>query len=224
MRVLLINCESNLLGSHLRKRGFTVDTETLKQTMASIGSQLGYDAILLGVPNHGGAEMVSRFCKEQMCTAVIVLSGRGASVAYWIELLNAGADDCVRWPSDLDEIAARIRAVMRRKEIKAEQYLAFSNLLFNLASRQLIVDNEYMIMRPREASLLEVLMEHAGSLVEKQELVLKIYGANAQIDSNALEFHMHNLRKRLNKARARACIRTVRGVGYSLQEVSEQKR
>lgn len=221
MRVLLIEDNRSfleLMRSHLMKRGFTVDTaETLADGLMLVGTG-GYDIILLDLtlPDGDGAAIIERLRLDRSPVPVLVLSGRGEIVDR-VDLLDSGADDYIVKPFDLDELVARIRAVARRGTSIKEERLAFADLIFDQRRREAIVNGRHVALRPREASLLEVLLRRAGEPIHRELLLSSLYSLNEEIGSNSLDVHVHHLRRRLAAAGAQVNIATVRGLGYALR-------
>jgi DNA-binding response OmpR family regulator len=222
MRVLAIEDNRqflDLLRSHLTKRGFTVDTaETLADGLA-LAMRGVHDAILLdlALPDGDGSCVVEELRGAQSSVAIIVLSARGA-ILDRVGLLDIGADDYLVKPFDLDELVARIRAIARRGAVRTEERLAFADVVFDQHTRQAVIAGRPVILRPREAALLEVLLRHAGEPVRRDALLSSLYGFDEEIGSNTLEVHIHHLRRRLTEARAGVGIETIRGVGYVLRD------
>jgi len=134
-----------------------------------------------------------------------------------------GADDYLVKPVDFEELAARIHAVARRSAGRNEASqpgLAFADIVFDPRNRQTIVNGRPVELRPREAALLEALLRRAGEPVHREALLSSLYSLDEEIGSNALDVHVHHLRRRLSDAGARATISTVRGLGYALRGTS----
>jgi DNA-binding response OmpR family regulator len=221
MRVLAIEDNRqflDLMRAHLAKHGFTVDgAETLADglTLAGDGE---HELILLdlGLPDGDGAQLVEQLRRARSPVPVIVLSARGAIVDR-VGLLEAGADDYLVKPFDLDELVARIRAVARRGAARETESLAFADLVFDRRSRQALINGRAVILRPREAALLEALLRRAGEPIHRELLLSSLYGLDEEIGSNTLDVHVHHLHRRLAEAGARVSIATVRGHGYALR-------
>ncbi len=227
MRVLAIEDNRpflNLLRANLTKRGFTVDgTETLEDG-AALASEGGYDAILLdlALPDGDGKQVVERLRRARDLVPILVLSARGG-IGDRVALLDLGADDYLVKPVDFEELAARIHAVARRSAGRNEASqpgLAFADIVFDPRNRQTIVNGRPVELRPREAALLEALLRRAGEPVHREALLSSLYSLDEEIGSNALDVHVHHLRRRLADAGARATISTLRGLGYALRGTS----
>ena len=221
MRILAIEDSQkflDLMRSHLTKRGFIVDTaETLADGLMMLSGG-EHDVILLdlNLPDGDGAEIIDELRRTHRPTPVIVLSARG-EILDRVDLLDAGADDYLVKPFDLDELVSRIRAVARRGTSRKEERLAFAGVEFDQGNRQMIVNGRAVALRPREAALIEVLLRRAGEPIHRELLLSSLYRLDEEIGSNTLDVHVHHLRRRLAEAGAHVAIATVRGHGYVLQ-------
>ena len=221
MRVLAIEDNRrflDLMRSHLKKHGFAVDAaETLAEGLEMVSSG-AHDVVLLdlSLPDGDGAEFIAQARRERSATPIIVLSARG-QISDRVGSLDLGADDYLVKPFDLDELVARIRAVSRRGVARKDEALAFADIVFDQQQRLVRVSGEIVEMRPREAALLELLLRRAGEPIHRDTLLASIYSLDEEIGSNALDVHVHHLRRRLADAGAHVNITTVRGHGYALR-------
>jgi DNA-binding response OmpR family regulator len=221
MRVLAIEDNRrfvDLMRSHLTKRGFAVDVaETLADGLIMVSSG-SHDVILLdlSLPDGDGKEFIDRFRRERSATPIIVLSARG-EIAERLGSFDMGADDYLVKPFDLDELVARMRAVTRRGPSRKEEALSFSDVVFDQRRRAVHINGRLVTLRPREAALLELLLWRAGEPIHREMLLSSLYNLDEEIGSNALDVHVHHLRRRLAAAGARVSIATVRGHGYALR-------
>jgi DNA-binding response OmpR family regulator len=145
-------------------------------------------------------------------TPVVLLTALDA-VSDRIRGLDTGADDYLGKPFDLDELAARVRAVARRSAGRASPSLAIGNIILDPATLVAVVDGTQVPLSRRECSVLSALMERPGVIRSKGELEERLYGWQEEIESNTVEVHVHNLRAKIG----RAAIETVRGVGYRMR-------
>src|SRR5690606_7218531 len=143
----------------------------------------------------------------------IILTAR-ESIEDRVKGLDSGADDYLVKPFDLNELSARIRALVRRSQGRAETLIQYRNISLDPAAHQVMVDNEIVNVPRREFSLLLKLLDNRGQVLSREQLMQSLYGWNEDVDSNALEVHIHNLRKKLNAG----YIRTIRGVGYMIEK------
>jgi len=221
MRVLAIEDSQmflDLVRSHLTKRGFIVDAAGTLAEGLMLMSAGGHDVILLdlNLPDGDGSEVLDQLRRMRSATPVIVLSARG-EILDRVDLLDAGADDYLVKPFDLDELVSRIRAVIRRGTSRKVEQLAFADVVFDQGNRQAIVNGRPLALRPREGALLEILLRRAGEPIHRELLLSSLYSLDEEIGSNTLDVHVHHLRRKLAEAGARVTIATVRGHGYVLQ-------
>lgn len=216
MRILLIEDDPQLgdgLCVGLRQAGFAVDW--LRDGTAAIAalSVESFDLALLdlGLPGCSGMAVI-RAARQAGCDLpILILTARDA-VSDKIEGLDAGADDYLVKPVDLDELAARMRALTRRRQGRATPLLTHGDLVLDPAARRVTRNAIEIELSVREFSLLQALLEAAGRVVPKRQLEQALYGWNEEPESNALEVHVHHLRKKLGSD----FIRTLRGVGYTI--------
>jgi len=170
-----------------------------------------YDAILLdlGLPKIDGMEVLRSLRQSGNSTPVLVVSARDA-VASRIAALDLGADDYVIKPFEIDELSARIRAVVRRKSGHANSMLENGNLSLNLSTREAVVDGATVRLSAREYALLEALLIRPGAILSRQNLEDRIYRWEQEVESNAIEFLIHGLRKKIGTQ----AIKNVRGLGW----------
>jgi DNA-binding response OmpR family regulator len=221
MRVLTIEDNRrflDLMRSHLTKRGFVVDVaETLADGLTLVASGC-HDMVLLdlSLPDGDGKEFIDRLRREHSSMPIIVLSARGG-IDDRLGSLDLGADDYLVKPFDLDELVARVRAVARRGVAYKEERLSFADVVFDQKRRVVLVSGRIVTLRPREAALLELLLRRAGEPIHRDMLLSSLYSFGEEIGSNALDVHVHHLRRRLAEAGAHVSITTLRGHGYALQ-------
>src|SRR6266851_5268382 len=220
MRVLAIEDNRrflDLMRSHLRKRGFTVDTADTLADGLIMASSGGYEVVLLDLllPDGDGGEVIDRLRRERSLVPIIVLSARG-EITDRLGAFDSGADDYLVKPFDLDELVARIRAVVRRSGSHRE-VLSFADVVFDQRRRQVLVNGQILSLRRREVALLELLLQNAGEAIHRDLLISSLYSLDEEINSNALDVHVHHLRRKLAEAGARVSIATVRSHGYALR-------
>ena len=149
-------------------------------------------------------------------TPVIILTAR-ESVEDRIKGLDAGADDYMTKPFDLNELSARVRALIRRAQGRADPILQYGPITMDMAAHTVLLDKQPVNIARREFALLQKLLENKGQVLSREQLMQSIYSWDEEVDSNALEVHIHNLRKKL-KANF---IRTIRGIGYLVEKIHE---
>ncbi len=165
----------------------------------------------LGLPMRDGIDTLKSLRARKVDVPVLIITARD-TVADRIAGLDAGADDYLVKPFDLDELSARVRALLRRAAGRAEPVLSHGSLTLNPATHEVRLEGRPIELSAREFALLLALAERAGSVVSRAQLEEKLYGWNEPVGSNAIEVHIHNLRKKLGEA----LIRNVRGLGYKL--------
>jgi len=163
----------------------------------------------LGLPRKSGMAVLQGLRARGQKIPVLIASARDA-VEDRIAGLNAGADDYLLKPFDLDELIARIRAVLRRHAGGAAPILACASVVLDPVRRVAMQHGEPVALSAREFALLEALMQRPGAVLSRQALEETIYGWGDEVGSNAIEVHVHNLRKKLGSQ----AIKNVRGVGY----------
>lgn len=225
MRLLLIEDEpelSTLVSGNLSRVGFAVDTaRSLDEAGAAVRS-MKYEAILLDLrlPDGDGLGLLKSLRDRGDKTPVIVLTARDA-VADRVRGLNAGADDYLIKPFAIEELVARINAVLRRPNENLDLRIRLANLEFDTAHREALVGGQPLALPRRELGLLELLLRRAGRVVTRDALQDALYGEGDEIESNAVDANLSRLRKRLSEAGAQINIRAVRGVGYLMQEAAD---
>ncbi|MBC8118301.1 MAG: response regulator [Burkholderiaceae bacterium] len=172
-----------------------------------------YSIVLLdlGLPARDGITTLKSLRARKVDVPVLIITARD-TVADRIAGLDAGADDYLVKPFDLHELSARVRALLRRASGRAEPLLQHGALTLNPATHEVLLDAHPVEVSAREFALLLALAERAGSVVSRAQLEEKLYGWNETVGSNAIEVHVHNLRRKLGES----MIRNVRGLGYKL--------
>ncbi|HWI80767.1 winged helix-turn-helix domain-containing protein [Ramlibacter sp.] len=214
MRILLVE-DDPLLGdglrAGLRQLGFQVDwVRTGDAAERELRAEPYAAAVLdLGLPLRDGIDVLTAVRRAGVTVPVLVLTARDA-IADRIEGLDRGADDYVVKPVDLHELAARLRALVRRAHGQPQERLAANGIVLDPAGRTVLREGEAVMLQPREFDLLHVLMLHAGRVLSREQLEQHLYSWGREVESNAVEVHVHHLRRKLGAG----LIQTVRGVGY----------
>ncbi|MEW6707066.1 MAG: winged helix-turn-helix domain-containing protein [Pseudomonadota bacterium] len=222
MRILLAEDDALLgdgLRAGLRQQGFQVDWVRDGQAAErELRSGAHAAAVLdLGLPLVDGLDVLARVRKEKVRTPVLVLTARDA-VPDRIRGLDLGADDYVLKPVDLGELAARLRALVRRAHGQPEEQLRHGALVLDPATRSVTLLGQPVALAPREFDLLHELMLCNGRVLSREQIEERLYAWGQEVDSNAVEVHIHHLRRKLGAQR----IHTVRGVGYALARDEQQ--
>jgi two-component system, OmpR family, response regulator QseB len=216
MRVLIIE-DDPLLGAGLqtglRQEGCTADWVQQANAAAHALQTEHFDAAVLdlGLPDRDGLSLLDELRKKGLCLPVLILTARDA-LEDRVAGLDAGADDYLVKPFDLAELSARLRALMRRSQGKALAVFRAGDLVVDTVRRDVKLRGCTLSLSPKEFALLEVLVSDADGVVPRARLHSTAFGWHHEVESNALDVHMHNLRRKLGKYR----IVTVRGVGYQL--------
>jgi DNA-binding response OmpR family regulator len=214
MRILLAE-DDELLGSGLRagldQRGFQVDwvRDGVAAERELLSAQHQAAVLDIGLPRQDGLAVLQAVRARHVGTPVLVLTARDA-VAQRIEGLNLGADDYVVKPVDLDELAARLHALVRRAHGKAQTTLQVRDVMIDAASRQASRSGEAINLSTREFDLLQALLLNAGRVLSREQLEQHLYRWGHEVESNTIEVHIHHLRRKMGVG----LIDTVRGVGY----------
>ena len=217
MRILLAEDDDMLgdgLRAGLRQLGFQVDW--VRDGVAAERELAANDyaaAVLdLGLPLKDGLEVLQALRARKITTPVLVLTARDA-VPDRIRGLDLGADDYVVKPVDLHELGARLRSLVRRSHGQIQGALQCGGVLLDPAARRVSLDGEAVALSTREFDLLHALMLGAGRVLSREQLEQQLYSWGYEVDSNAIEVHIHHLRRKLHPG----VIQTVRGVGYTMR-------
>ena len=216
MRVLIIEDDELLgdgLAAGLSALGFAVDWFKDARRGSQAAESAPYDAVILdlGLPGEDGMTFLNRVRAGGSTVPVLVLTARDA-VASRIAGLDAGADDYLVKPVALQEIAARLRAITRRARGRPEPTWKHGELEYNPASKAVIWKGEPVVLTSRELALLELLLANPERVMSKAQILEKMYAWGDELESNAIEVFVYNLRRKI----APEIVRTVRGVGYAL--------
>lgn len=214
MRILLVE-DDRLLGDGLQvgltQAGYAVDWLRDGEAAVAALSTEHFAAVVLdlGLPKRDGLSVLQWLRERRDATPVLILTARD-QLEDKVRGLDLGADDYVLKPFDLDEVAARLRALVRRAHGRTQPVLTLGEIEINPAARTVVRGGLAVELTPREFDLLHLLLENAGRVLTRRTLEEQLYTWNDAVDSNALEVHIHHLRRKLGSE----LIRTVRGVGY----------
>jgi DNA-binding response OmpR family regulator len=222
MRLLVVEDEErlrDLLKRALEDAGFTVDALGTASDAEGAIQLLPYDAAVLdiGLPDGDGIKVLQNARRSGRDVPIIVLTARDA-VADRVLGLDSGADDYLVKPFAMTELVARIKALLRRPGGVLGLTLEGGNLRLDTVGREVQVNGTPLQLPRHELAILEQMMRRLGRVVPKAVLEEKIYGLDAEPESNTIPVHVHHLRRRLIAAGATVAIHTVRGVGYMLEE------
>jgi DNA-binding response OmpR family regulator len=222
MRLLLVedNAElARLLTESLAAKGFATDVLGAAADARLALSSVRYSAVILdlGLPDDDGMTILKDLRRAHDPTPVLILTARG-SVDDRVAGLRSGADDYLVKPFALEELIARIHALLRRPGQLLGSSLSLANLTFDTESHQVFVDGRPQFFSGRELAVLELLLRRQGRVVPKKSVEDQIFGMSSDVASNAVEVYVSRLRKQLLGSGARLQIHTIRGVGYLIVE------
>lgn len=223
MRILLVEDDAQLgaaLQAGLRQTGLAVDWARDGQAAEWALKTESFDGVVLdlGLPRVDGMTVLQHMRARGNDVPVLILTARDG-VGDKINGLDAGADDYLIKPVDLDELAARLRALSRRRAGRSAPELIHGEIVLNPAERSVYRNGLLVELSVREFSLLQTLLENVGRILSKSQLEQSLYGWRDEPDSNVLEVHIHHLRKKLGAD----LIRTLRGVGYGIARPNAAK-
>lgn len=220
MHVLLVE-DDELLGDGtclaLSQFGYVVDwVKDGKAALKTIFAET-FDTIVLdlGLPKFSGLDVLKAMRLKNISTPVLILTANN-SIDSRVNGLDSGADDYLAKPFELEELCARIRALRRRASPRKEPIINHGNITLDPSSRFLYINGEALSISRREFMLLQKLLENVGRVLSREQLSQTLYSWDDEIDSNALEVHIHNLRKKIGFP----LIRTIRGIGYMIEKVA----
>jgi len=214
---LLLAEDDRMIGTSvlraLKQEGFAVDWVQDGQAADLALRENVHDLLLLdlGLPRRDGLTVLGAMRRRGDARPVLILTARDA-VADRVAGLDAGADDYLVKPFELEELAARIRALARRQAGRAEPLVSCGRIELRPATREVRVAGEPVALSAREYALLEALLARPGAILSRAQLEEKLYGWEEEVESNAVEVHLHGLRRKLGAD----AIRNVRGLGWMI--------
>ena len=222
MRLLVVEDNvdlAELLCSALDRNGFSTDVMASAANAEEALASSSYAAVILdlGLPDEDGLSLLRRLRRAGLILPILILTARG-SVADRVDGLQAGADDYLTKPFAVEELVARLQALLRRPGELFGQRIDLGDLSLDLQSRQILVAGRPETFSSREVDLLELLLRRAGRVVQKSYVEDHLFGLHTPVGSNAVEVAIHRLRKHLQALQARVVVHTVKGVGYFIAE------
>jgi two-component system response regulator QseB len=216
MRVLVVEDDAMIgraVVAGLHDGGYTVDwvRDGGEAELALANSVYDLALLDLGLPRRDGLEILKSLRRSGKDLPVVIITARDSVVDRGAGLDN-GADDSVVKPFDLDELLARARAVIRRRDGRASPEMSYGALTLDPAKRQVTFRGQRIELSAREFAVLEALMKEPGAVVSREKLEDAVYGWGEEVGSNSIEVHLHHLRRKLRPQ----LIRNVRGVGYRI--------
>jgi DNA-binding response OmpR family regulator len=218
MRILLVE-DDELIGDAIKtglgQEKYTVDwVKDGNSAVLAMKNEI-FDLVILdiGLPQLSGIEVLKAVRGFGNTTPVLVLTARD-SISDRVAGLDSGADDYLSKPFDMDELVARIRALLRRSSGRANPILSHGEINLDPASHQVTRAGEVVELSGREFAILQILMEYHGKVMSKSRLEEELYGWSSDVESNTVEVYIHHLRKKLGSE----LIRTIRGVGYMIDK------
>jgi two-component system response regulator QseB len=217
MRLLLVEDDAMIgeaIRAGLKREGFAVDwVRSAEAAGHSLGSE-PFELMMLdlGLPGADGLALLKGLRGRGSGLPVLIITARDA-VADRVAGLDAGADDYLVKPFDLDELAARIRALLRRKSGRSDPQLEHLGVVLDPATHRVTRAGTEVALSPREFALLALLLERPGAILSRGQIEERLYGWGEEVESNAVEVHIHGLRRKLGAQ----FILTVRGVGYRVR-------
>jgi two-component system OmpR family response regulator len=219
VRLLIVEDDALLadgLARTLRRSGHTADCVTSAERALLALEHDAFDVVLLdlGLPGSDGFELLARLRRGGNTVPVIVISARDA-LDDRVRGLDLGADDYLVKPFELEELEARVRALIRRRATPVTPHLTFGRLTLDLVAREARVDGERVELTPREWAIMELFVTQPGVALAKERMVQSLSSWDDALSANAVEVYVSRLRAKFEPAGLR--IRTVRGYGYMLE-------
>jgi DNA-binding response OmpR family regulator len=221
MRVLVVDDDPTirvLVKALLQEGGFAVDVAETGEQGRVLALVNSYDAVVLDLilPDTNGIVLVQELRRKGMDTPLLVLTASTAKESV-VLALDAGADDYIRKPIEFEEFKARMRALVRRGGAKRTEQLSLGNLLLNRLTREALVDGVALHLTPRELSMLEHFLLHAGEVVSRTELLEHVMDMSFDPGTNVVDVNVTRVRKKLDGAHANVAITSRRGIGFVLE-------
>ena len=222
MHVLLIE-DDRLVASGivagLRLLGLTVDhVDTAAKARAALAaSHFDVCVLDLGLPDEDGMSLLARWRAQGRSIPVLVLTARDA-LEHRVEGLRAGADDYLLKPFELEELVARLHALVRRAGGRSSDLVEHGDLSFSASAGEVRLRGMLVDLSRRELALLRALLQNPGRILSLDQLQASLYGFETDVESNAVNVHIHHLRRKLGSA----IVETVRGLGYRFGEAGER--
>jgi len=221
MRILLVEDDqrlTTLLTASLRSEGYAVDVAATVEDGHWMASEVPHDAIVLdvGLPDGDGIDLCARLRDEGVWAPILVLTAHGA-IAERVRGLDAGADDYLAKPFSIDELVARLRALLRRGQLERPSVLVVGSMHLDPATRRVSVDGRPLPITGRAFAILELLVRRHGQLVTRDQIMDHVWDWAWEGTSNVIDVHVSALRATLREVPGAPVIETVRGAGFLLR-------
>ncbi|MDO8586372.1 MAG: response regulator transcription factor [Armatimonadota bacterium] len=221
MRVLLVEDEkkvASFIHSGLREEGYAVDVTYDGQDGLDLAESNEYDIIILDLmlPGRGGLDVLEKLRLDQILTPVLVLTAKD-SIQDKIRGLDMGCDDYLTKPFSFDELLARMRALFRRCQERADAKLRVADLVLDPASHKVIRAGKRVDLTAKEYALLEYLMRNAGRVLSRVQIAEHVWDIDFDTFTNVIDVHVNHLRRKIDGEHDQKVIHTVRGMGYKIE-------
>ncbi len=222
MRILVVDDEKKIalgIKKALESQKYAVDVCHDGIEALNMAEAIEYDLIILDrmLPGMDGVSIIKNLRSQNIYTPILLLTALG-TVKDKTDGLDAGADDYLPKPFALDELLARVRAILRRPKVKAEIILTVSDLSLNLNTHSVKRSNKDIILTNKEFSLLEFLMRNKNQPISKEQIITHVWNWDSDILPNNIEVYISYLRDKVDKPFSKKLIKTVRGVGYKISD------
>ncbi|MBX4198095.1 response regulator transcription factor [Candidatus Parcubacteria bacterium] len=228
MKILLIEDDQALnssLKASLEHEGYAVTPflDGAKALKHLLLNSMDYDMVIVDwmLPGKSGVEICKEARERKVQIPMLMLTGKDATTDK-VNALDSGADDYLTKPFSLDELLARVRALMRRPKQALKNELACGNIILNISTRKVYCSNKEVQLTLKEFNILEYFIRHPNQVLTRDEVLDHVWDYNFSSFSNIMDVHINNLRKKLKKAGDSASIETVRGVGYRLKVIENK--
>jgi len=228
MKILVVEDDRKVAGfieQGLREEGYAVDVAPDGEQATMLAHVYEYDMIVLDVmlPKKTGLQVATELRREGRSTPILMLTARDTTEDV-VRGLDAGADDYLTKPFKFDELLARVRALIRRGGAGRTEILKYGALELDRLKHKVRVDTRHVDLTPKEFHLLQHFLLHPEEVVRRTELLEKVWDMHFDPESNVVDVHVGNLRRKLKTAAGKELIQTVRGVGFRLQDPDQDEK
>lgn len=225
MKILLVDDEKQLteaLCAILKKNNFSVDCAYNGEDGLDLALSGIYDVIVLDImmPKLDGLSVL-KILRQQKCDTPILMLSAKSEISDKIEGLNLGADDYISKPFDTNELLARIRALLRRKAKFTGDVLSFNDISLDRDTFKLVKDEKSISLGKKEFQILEMLILNEGKSIDKERFIEKIWGYDTEAEYNTIEVYISFLRKKLAAVGAKTEVKSLRGIGYTIEAIND---